>query len=181
MRERAQSYRLWAMIGAIGLIAIGTTLWLARLVAINIISDPGFRFWRHTGLEFPAEARILHEGDSHGGFHGDGEYYLAFEVDAAIIQKWLASRAPWGDWQRGPVPGEIGYHCGFGGSGVSWGGPLNGPQTYSGDEQLVKLFSSDRVWYSARERGDSRLRWHNGNLIVIDVRSRRIWLSVWDF
>lgn len=96
MRERAHSYRRWAMIGAIGLITIGTALWLAWLVAINTISDPGFRFWCHTGLEFPAEARILHEGDSHGGFHGDGEYYLAFEVDDAIIQKWLAGRAPWG-------------------------------------------------------------------------------------
>ena len=56
MRGRAHSYRLWAVIGAIGLITIGAALWLAWLVAINFISDPGFRFWRHTGLEFPARS-----------------------------------------------------------------------------------------------------------------------------
>jgi hypothetical protein len=162
------------------IILISAAAWLAYSFATDG-PEPRLRFWYCTGLKWSAEARVIRSADSHGGFLGDGEYYLILEADEASIKKWLAERGPWGDWQRGPVPGEIGYHCRFGGPGVGWGGPIGGPETYSGDEELVELLSSDHVWYSARERGDARLRWHNGDLIVIDVRSRRIWLSIWDF
>jgi len=172
-------YSCLAVVGVIALITIGGAAWLAYRVATDG-PGPGFGFRYYTGLEWPAEARVLRRGDTHGGFHGDGEYCLVCEVDDTTLQKWLARRAPWSDWQRGPVPGEIGYHCSFGGSGVMWGDSIDS-QHYSGDEELVKVLSSDQVWYSARERGAGSLRWHNGDLIVLDVRSRRIWLSAWDF
>ncbi len=142
---------------------------------------PGLGFRHYTGLVWPPGARVIRSANSHGGFHGDGEYFLVVEVDDAIIKEWLAGRAPWGEWTQGPVPGSIGTYTRFGGPGVSYGGPMNGRQQYHGDEELVQLLGSDQVWYAARERGDDHLRWHNGDLLIIDGRSRRVWLSAWDF
>ncbi len=151
--------------------------------AMGILTHPGSRlgFRFYTGLWWPSNARVIARGDDHGGFHGDGEFYVVFETDEQTIQKWLSGSAPWGqEWEQGPVPGEIGFHCSFGTLGASWS-TVNGESRYRGDEELVRLFSSNQTWYAARERGSSSLRWHNGDLFIVDPQAKTVWFCVWDW
>jgi len=179
-RKPNASRRITVAVYVVALAAAAAVAWFAHRVATDG-PGPGLGFRHYTGLRWPPEARIVRSADSHGGFHGDGECFLVFDADPATLRGWLAGDASWGRWERGPVPGEIGFHCKFGGSGVGWGGPVGGTPRYSGDEMLVRMLGSEQVWYSARERGDQFLRWHNGDLLVIDVQAGRVWLSVWDF
>lgn len=178
MRNARRSRRIAALVAVVA--AASAVIWFAYRIATD---GPGPRlgFRNYTGLRWPAEARVVRSADSHGGFHGDGEYFLVFDTDPATLTRWLSGPAPWGDWHSGPIPGEIGSHCIFGSAGVTWGTPAAGPGRYCGDEELVRLLGSARVWYSARERGDSSLRWHNGDLLIIDPEAGRVWLSVWDW
>jgi hypothetical protein len=178
-----EPYASRGITAAVVVVAVAATV-AAAWFAYGVITDgpgPGLGFRHYTGLRWPSEVRVVRSADSHGGFLGDGEYFLVFDADPATLQGWLAGDAPWGRWERGPVPGEMGFHCKFGGSGVGWGGPVGGPPRYRGDEELVRLLGSDHVWYSARERGSGSLRWHNGDLLVLDLAAGRVWLSVWDF
>ena len=36
------------------------------------------RFFFNTGFRVPIGAKVISTGDSHGGFNGDGEFYLVF-------------------------------------------------------------------------------------------------------
>ena len=147
------------------------------------VNDPGGDFTTHTGLTFPEFAKVLSVDDTHGGFHGDGEFHLVFEIDEETLNRWLQTPPPWeaGEWQSGPVPHEIGFHCGFGTSGVGYASINNGPTEYIGDSELKCLLSSSEIWYIAKERGSSSIAWHNGSLLILDPKSNEVWLSVWDF
>ncbi len=134
---------------------------------MGILTDPGSRlgFRFYTGLWWPSNARVIARGDDHGGFHGDGEFYVVIETDEQTIQKWLSGSAPWGqECEHGPVPDEISYHCSFGDYSVSW-----------------RTFNSNQVWYAAKERCCSSLRWHNGDLFIVDPQAKTVWFCVWDF
>jgi hypothetical protein len=79
------------------------------------------------------------------------------------------------------VPTEIGFHCSFGSYGVA---PVNADGVkvgYEGGSELERILSSNQIWYVAKERCCENLRWHNGNLLVIDFANNRVWLSIWDF
>jgi len=50
-----------------------------------------------------------------------------------------------------------------------------------GEQKLVNLFSSDHIWYSARQRSDDLgFRWHNGDVLILDEATAQVWLSSWD-
>lgn len=89
--------------------------------------------------------------------------------------------APWtGEWKRGPIPEEIGFHGRFGGSGISYGS-TNGKWSYSGNKKLIQLLSSKQVWHAESDRCSGTMEWHNGNLLIIDPKTNKVWLSVWDW
>ncbi len=111
----------------------------------------------------------LESGDEHAGFVGDGETFAIFQLTQAAIDALVNSAPPWStQWQKGPVPGEIGFHCKFGTDDVAFGG-------------VVQLLGSEEVLFDAKERCCDSIPWHNGHLIVIDLKSKMVWLSVWDF
>jgi hypothetical protein len=140
-------------------------------------------FERVTGLDWPSNATIVSSGNDHGGFLGDGEFHVVFDVDQLTIDNFLAQqpRKPLSQWQFGPVPTEIGFHCRFGTAGVAAVSINDGPTNYSGDPELENVLGSSQVMYSAHERCCDSLRWHNGTLLVVDPMNRRVWLSVWDW
>ena len=124
----------------------------------------------------------VESGDEHGGFVGDGETFAIFQLTQAAIDGLVDSAPPWSaKWQEGPVPGEIGFHCKFGTDGVGFGGPSGEGGSYFGNESLVRLLGSQDVLFDAKERCCDSIPWHNGHLIVIDLKSKKVWLSVWDF
>jgi hypothetical protein len=149
----------------------------------EVVSDPAGEFTRFTGLDWPSTASIISVDDDHGGWNGDGEFHLIFHADRATLDRWLAKSPPWeqAEWKPGPVPTKIGYHCAFGSSGVTSVTVDGGPSEYSGDPELERVLGSNQVFYAAKERCCESLRWHNGNLLLIDLASNRVWLSIWDF
>lgn len=149
----------------------------------SISSSPQRAFESETGLKWPSGAVIVSSGANHDGFHGDGELHVVFDLAQSEIDYLLATqpRSPMSRWQSGPVPTEIGFHCSFGTDGVGAMSVDDGQAEYFGDGELERLLGSSEILYSAHERCCDSLRWHNGTLLVVDPRNRRVWLSIWDF
>ena len=126
------------------------------------ITDPHGEFNDATGFSLPATAKVVAAGDTHGGFHGDGELYLVFKTDPATVQKWLDSIPPWKqtEWLTGPVPGDISGHC------------MDAPTTG---------MNSTTIKYVAEDFRLSSIEWHNGRLLVLNPETGDVTLSWWDF
>ena len=141
------------------------------------VANPIGEFEKVTGLSCPASTQPVLSEDTHGGFHGDGKLYIALRAKQEVVEGWLADRPPWDaqQWRRGPVPIEIGIHCSLPGRRI-WS--ISGK--YEGDQQSRELLESEHVWYAAKDRGPSSIRWHNGSLLLIDTKSDTAWLFVWD-
>ncbi len=145
--------------------------------------SPKIVFERETGFMWPASSKVISAGDDHGGFVGDGEFHLVLQVDDETVADLLETppATPLSNWQIGPVPTEIGFHCSFGTQGVSAMSINGGPLHYSGDPELENVLGSDAIMYSANERCCETIEWHNGILLIVDPRSNKVWLSIWDF
>ena len=138
-------------------------------------------FTAETGVAVGKNWELLSSGNDHGGMMGDGETFFVFRLPQADVAEILNSPPPWSDdWQTGPVEHEIGFHCNFGTSGVSWHSSA-GVDEYLGDPTLKSVLSSGQIRYDAKERCCDSLRWHNGHLLVIDPENSQVWLSIWDF
>ena len=131
------------------------------------VKDPAVEFTKYTKLQWPESAMVVTAGDDHGGWHGDGEFYLVFETDKETLVRWLAQKPPWGgtEWKSGPVPDDISGHC-F--TAVS-----NGSDYHQG---LVNR----HVRYCAHDFKFADMPWHNGKLLAIDPNAGRVFLSWWD-
>ncbi|WP_146403081.1 hypothetical protein [Planctomycetes bacterium CA13] len=145
--------------------------------------SPQTVFERETGLAWPTNATIISTGDDHGGFMGDGEFHVVLHVEDATVSRLLRLQpaTPLSNWQAGPVPTEIGFHCNFGTTGVSAMSMDGGPMHYSGDPELEDVLGSNAIMYSAHERCCDTIEWHNGTLLIVDPRFNKVWLSIWDF
>ena len=82
------------------------------------LPSPQSVFESETGLTWPSNAVIVSSGDDHGGFHGDGEFHVVFDVDDATLKKLPGENPlpPLSKWTKGPVPTkheEVCYSCGF--------------------------------------------------------------------
>jgi hypothetical protein len=148
------------------------TLWRLFLMVSLVAIVAGFfanyqqiQFWLFTGHFLPQNAHIIARGDSHGGFHGDGEYYYVFGTDAQTIQDWLKAAPPWGEtWLRGPVTTRAKF------GGVAGSDEVN---------------ESKEVWFAARDRSPQqgeyhRPPWVNCDIIILDPRTNRVWISSFD-
>jgi hypothetical protein len=135
-----------------------------------------------TSLIAPPGMQVRGYGDTHSGFLGDGERYLVADVGPKVVERWLSDEPPWGnaDWKPGPVPAEIGFHCSFGFKGLSVTTSVTSAE-YHGPTELTRILSSRNVSYAARARGPQSMRWHNGDLLILEPQSGALWLSSWDW
>jgi|GEM_PF-3092920 len=122
------------------------------------------KFTQITGLEWPETAKIISVRDTY--FMTEGEYELVFEADHNVLQTWLSKPPPWelNEWQSNSSP--LSLH--------EWSLRLHLDGTGAGGEN---------AWYAAKELccSGKGLEWHNGNLLVIDLSSNTVWLSIWDY
>lgn len=150
-----------------------------------LIEDPETGFTQITGLEWPENPEVITLADTHDGFLGDGEFYLIFRTDKETLEEWLSNPPPWEneEWKLGPVPPEIGSHASFGKGSMIIGSVGDGPYQYESEGELVDLLKSDKIWYVVKERccGRDSLYFHNGELLIIDLETQRVWLSSWDY
>lgn len=132
------------------------------------VEDPGGEFTEYTNIPFPSSAKIIAVGDTHGGFHGDGEFYLVFDADIAEIASWLGQPPPWNqpEWLAGPVPYEIAGRCL---ADATW------------SESVKRHFEATTTKYVAVDSKQSSIPWHNGQLLAINMETGRVVLSRWDF
>jgi hypothetical protein len=186
---RNPSWRLWVifpafLLLAFGLLLVGATAYVFRQRPARTITEPAAEFTQCTGLPFPQSAKLVSGSDDHGTvpMSSEGELFIVYDISSEDVDRLLKGPAPWGasDWQSGPVPGKIGFHCRFGTAGVAAASSGSEPDGYIGDPQLMNLLGSARVRYAADERCCESLRWHNGRLLVVDPINKRVWLSVWD-
>jgi hypothetical protein len=182
---RVARERKWigCLIAALGCIALVVVFCSGTLFYATLRPSPQSVFERVTGLDWPPNATVLSSGDDHGGFMGDGEFHVVLSVDDETVAELLRSRpaTPLSNWQAGPVPTEIGFHCNFGTKGVSAMSIDGGPAHYSGDPELEDVLGSNAIMYTAHERCCDTIEWHNGTLMVVDPRHNKVWLSIWDF
>ncbi len=143
--------------------------------------SPQAVFERATGFAYPLNAKVISAGND--GFMTDGEFHIVIYVDDETVSQFLRTQpaAPLSNWQVGPVPTEIGSHCAFGTEDIGLRSVNGGPMHYAGDPELVELFSSDGIMYSAHERCCDSIRWHNGTLLIVDPRTNKVWLSIWNY
>ena len=146
----------------------------------RVITNPGSEFYYYTGLAWPASAAVISSGEIRSDFLGDGEFHLVFDVDTATLKQWLAEAPPWkqGEWQRGPVPDDISWRCGFGASGMSADPDGGGPGKNISKVQIEKVLGSKQIRYAACDRGAG---WEHGTILILDLEHNRVWLSIWDF
>ena len=141
-------------------------------------------FLVHSGLRMPFSAKILRADDSRwASFHGDGEYYVVFQVDSKTIDNWLRNPTPLRkrDWQKGPIPAIIGFYPDFGYESPALEQYSVGTTRLSGGSpELLYLLASSNIWYSAQERGPDFKSWHDGDLLILDPETNRIWFSSWN-
>jgi len=140
-------------------------------------------FTRITRLRWPASAELVRHGARRAPLLGDGETYVVFLLDSGTIREWRTNPPPWGgeQWGIGPVSPEIGTHCGFGLDSPSMFTRKGGKPQYDGGAPEVRaVLSSKDVVYVARSRApDIGPPWHNGDLLLLDVQSGKVWLSSW--
>jgi hypothetical protein len=131
---------------------------IAGFVAGVAVNWRKIDFWQYTGL-WPSNARIVACGDTHGGFHGDGEFYLVIEVDRATMERWLKCPPPWGiSWMRGPIPRR---------------------GRFGGVPGAEEVHESRETWSTVRDR-EPRWNWTHYDVLIIDPSTNRVWLSVVD-
>lgn len=150
------------------------------------VEEAKAKFTNETGLAWPESAKVVSFGDDHGivNMSSEGEFHIVIDADQETIDKFLKSelkapRPEWkfSEWQSGPVPPEIGRHCGF-----------DSMATYStharksiNRQETDDVLDSKDIMYSASERCCDTIEWHNGTLLIVDPVKNRVWLSSWDF
>jgi hypothetical protein len=130
-----------------------------------------------SGFDWPADAQwVLYSGFD-GSFPGDGEAYLVFDVDRASMMEWIASPAPWGEWRKGAIDySEVAGCCLFG-----TGGRANEEGDGSGAEARQHLQTASNLYYSVNLRGPEEAKSYNGDILVLDPKLLRVWISSWDY
>ena len=135
------------------------------------VSDAAADFEAVTGLKWPESAKVVAaddshvEGDSGFGFGPgvmDGELFIVFDADKESVKTWAAEAAPWDvEWQKGPVPEKILHHTHF------------------------STLHTAGIIFAAHERGASRdfgndFAFWDGELLMLDLSSGRVWLASWN-
>lgn len=72
----------------------------------GIFSDNN-KYNKHIKMNLPKDSIILIENDSHGGFHGDGEYYSEVQFTEDGIKEFIKSANETRQWCSYPLPNEI--------------------------------------------------------------------------
>ena len=142
------------------------------------------RFATTTGIGWDSTFEVVGYRNTHAGFTGDGEYAIILSAPSVTISRILASPPPFGEtWRNGPVDVEIGYHCSFiyAESPVAFGIGTDHPEYSGGSDEVLAILSSKEARWCAKQRGPDSMPWHNGDLLIIEPSTNRVWLSAWDF
>jgi hypothetical protein len=140
-------------------------------------------FTQVTGISITNDNSIIGFKDSHQGFIGDGEFGIGVRISESTMQMLMSNSPPLnGEWAKGPVEGEIGFHCAFIYTDSPGYGGIDGEKKYiGGSAEARDILSSTNVLYCAKDRGPKSIPWHNGTLLVLSPSNSTLWISKWDW
>jgi hypothetical protein len=145
------------------------------------------KFKKCTDLNINDTIYNIKETDTY--FPLEGEYSLVFNTTEKQINEWIKNKPPWNNkkWQKGPRPYNV-LNCNFGlgGTGryIKTDTKGNVDTVYTNKNKLFGFLTKDNFIYVSREfccPNDSNLRYHNGQLLILEVDSNKIWYSNWDY
>jgi hypothetical protein len=142
-------------------------------------------FARDTGIAWPGSASDVRFDEKRVAMLGDGVFYVVFTVSPDVLHAWLRASPPWGGkrWLLGPIPADIGCHCGFGFERPrGWSAKEGGPKEYEGGApEVLKILNSKSVRYAVRDRSPAGSSpWYNGDLLIIDPKTGVVRYCSWD-
>ena len=73
----------------------------ALVIAIGLVFykfTPNISYTNMIGIDLPKQSTVLKEEDSHGGFHGDGEYYSEIQLAEDSVNKFVDDVTNTGKW-----------------------------------------------------------------------------------
>jgi hypothetical protein len=137
-------------------------------------------FESETGITAGSNWRALESGVRQNGM-SEGEAWVVLQLPEDEIKRLLESAPPWSTkWRSGPVPGQIGLNCRFGGEQVSYSPASDRVHQYAGNPEVVAVLGSPKISYDAQSR-DSLMTWERGCLLIVDHENRKVWLSMWNY
>ena len=125
------------------------------------IKDEWQYFSDSAGFPMPTNAQIIISCDNHGGFHGDGEYYIVFSTTAKNIEDYQRESIWNLQWIKGSVPSEISYRTVL-------------------SNKFKDILESSEISYIVENR-NTQIPLHNGRLIVIYPKENKVLYSKWDY
>ena len=88
------------------LITLGITIVIVGYGFFRTITSIS-TYTKGIGVNLPKDSTIIMDGDSHGGFHGDGEYYSEIQLTDDGIKKFSNNANKTGEWFPTPLPKDI--------------------------------------------------------------------------
>ena len=82
----------------------------ALVIAIGLVFykfTPNISYTNMIGIDLPKQSTVLKEEDSHGGFHGDGEYYSEIQLAEDSVNEFVDDVTNTGKWLLLPLSSDI--------------------------------------------------------------------------
>lgn len=181
----------------IGLIGLIVTIGLGLLVGFILIKrhEEAKRVFTHaTGIAWsPTYTLVRFSINNPSILSSEGESTVMVRLPPERCMEILNSPPPVGEkWERGPVRGKIGFHCGLGyGQPPGVSGPAtsndenfdgNTNEEYFGENTKARaLLSSTDIVYCAQDRGPASMPYHHGTLVIMQPETKMMCVSVWNY
>ena len=161
-----------------------TLTFLSCLLFLLSCQNTVTEFKKDTGLSVSEPIEEVYTKDTYGIW--EGEYSIVFKTTPSQIQNWIASSPPWNaeKWQHGAIPYEMGGGRSkfYFSDGVGWAG--NKYVSFANNEELLQMLNDTSNYFISKERccsDNSNLRFHRGNILILQTSKNRVWYSVWDY
>lgn len=151
--------RKWEWLLILGSLLVATPF--ALYGARHLIWGKSLSFYMSTGLRMPQGAKIVADVEDYPSRESnEGEELLVFHIKPSQVADYLA-RAPWKEdvWHKGSIPGKF----------VASGGQIVRP--------YWTLWDSARLRYTAYGKNKG---YYDGELLVIDPKTNRVFLLYWN-
>lgn len=102
MKKKMNNKYIIAIIVFILIVTLGTVFYIQRgeKITSKMLG----------GINLPFSAKYLEEKDTHGGFHGDGEYYAKIQLSQRDAEKFIKEGIDNGTWSNLPLDKDLPIH-----------------------------------------------------------------------
>jgi hypothetical protein len=157
-------------------------LFICVVIVLKKTKTKEDKFEDITGLNISDSVSFITKKDTYFVF--EGEYSLVLKTTKKQIKKWINERPPWDNksWNKGPIPFDIGIGVQFNfKDGVARVTNEDGKEFYSGDTDLETLLNDSTSYYVFKEDCCPDLRFHDGQLLILQPNTQMVYYSGWNY